>query len=380
MSFSKKLNAFLLQAKESKVINSDTCEDLQEFAIKNYSKSLVNNSINIIGFIGALAMIGGAILIISHNWWHIPNIVKILSYVFILILIHIAGDFFKESYPKISSILHFIGSGYILAGIGLMAQIYNLSSDDGGAFLLWFLMIAPMAIILKHRWIGVMSVLSFYLWVNIYLTSNGYYREFENIIFYFSIFGVNLILIPKLLNQINGCFDNIKATGASIIAIIVSVMGFAHEFSFEKVSFNWIIALISIFNIVAIFYLLLKEKKEKAPFKSGAILLILLTTVTLLPMIAEKGFFLISVLYWVLHFLLGAFLIYRGSLNTSSAYVNYGVWYIVIGIILRFVDLVGTMLFTGGMFILFGAILLSIAFAAEKFRKKLIIKIQKSNV
>ena len=138
MSFLKKLDNFLLQAKEEKVINSQICRDLQEFATKNNSRSSVNTFISIIGFIGAMAIVGGIILIISHNWWKIPNIVKILTYISILIFIHIGGILARKTYQKISSLLHFIGAGYVLAGIGLVAQIYNLSSTDGRAFLLWF--------------------------------------------------------------------------------------------------------------------------------------------------------------------------------------------------------------------------------------------------
>ena len=44
-------------------------------------------------------------------------------------------------------------------------------------------------------------------------------------------------------------------------------------------------------------------------------------------------------------------------------------------VIARFIDLVGTMLFTGSMFILFGLTLIAVAFGAEKYRKGLINKI-----
>ncbi len=385
MSFLKKLDSFLLQAKEKKVINSQICRDLQEFATKSNSKSSVNTFINIIGFIGALAIVGGIILIISHNWWKIPNIIKILTYISVLIFIHIGGILTRETYPKISSLLHFIGAGYVLAGIGLVAKIYNLSSTDGRAFLLWFIMILPIAFILRHKWVGVMSIFSFYLWVNIFLEHHGYYKEFINAVFYFGIFATNLVIIPKLLNSFNDCFAHIKAIGVIAIAVIISLMGFSHEitpsYNDLEISFHPIVALILIFNFIVLFYFIIREQREKSVFGFNTGLSLLLIITVLLPLfIGKENLAIISIIYWALHFSFGSFLIYHGGLQANTTHVNSGVWYIVIGIILRFIDIVGTMLFTGTMFILFGAILLTIAFLAEKFRKKLIIKIQESNV
>ncbi len=386
MSFLKKLDNFLLQAKEKNIIDANLYKDLQEFAVKSNNKSSINIFIAAIGFLGALAMLAGLILMVSHNWWQISNIIKISSYILGLILFHIAGIAIKNQYPKMSEILHFLGAGYILTGIGLVAQIYNLSSSDGKAFFLWFIMILPMAIILKHRWIGMMSMFSFYLWLNIYLKHHGYYYNSINAILYFTIFATNLILVPKLLNSLNNCFDHMKVIGAIAIAIIIAIMGFSHEIIRHSrdnpiISFHWIVTLILIFNFIVLLHFIIKEQREKSVFGFDTVLSILLIIATLLPLFAGKeNLMIISILYWMLHFLFGGFLIYQGGLKANTTYINCGIWYIAIGIFIRFVDIVGTMLFSGSMFILFGLILLTLAFLAEKFRRTLIIKIQKANV
>jgi uncharacterized membrane protein len=273
----------------------------------------------------------------------------------------------------------------VLAGIGLVAQIYNLSSSDGRAFLLWFIMILPIAFILKHKRVGVMSIFSFYLWVHIFLEHHGYYKEFINAVFYFGIFATNLVVIPKLLNSFNDCFAHIKAIGAIAIGTIISLMGFSHEITIGhndlEILFHPIITFILIFNFIALFYFIIKDQRKKSVFGFNTGLSLLLIITILLPLfIGKENLMAISIIYWILHFLFGSFLIYYGGLQVNTMHINSGVWYIVIGIILRFIDIVGTMLFTGTIFILFGAILLTIAFLAEKFRKKLIIKIQESNV
>ena len=52
----------------------------------------------------------------------------------------------------------------------------------------------------------------------------------------------------------------------------------------------------------------------------------------------------------------------------------------MIGLIARFIDLVGTMLFTGSMFILFGIVLIAVAYVGEKYRKLLINNIFRNHV
>jgi uncharacterized membrane protein len=62
-------------------------------------------------------------------------------------------------------------------------------------------------------------------------------------------------------------------------------------------------------------------------------------------------------------------------MQEDKSLINLGSWCVMIGIITRFIDIVGSMLFTGGMFILFGIILITVAVLGEKYRKYLIKKI-----
>ena len=73
-------------------------------------------------------------------------------------------------------------------------------------------------------------------------------------------------------------------------------------------------------------------------------------------------------------------MIYRGEIEKNKTLINVGTWCVMIGIIARFFDLAGTMLLTGSMFILFGFVLIAIAYIGEKYRKNLIKKIFKNHV
>ena len=88
----------------------------------------------------------------------------------------------------------------------------------------------------------------------------------------------------------------------------------------------------------------------------------------------------ISISYWIIWFLSCGLMIYRGEIEKNKTLINVGTWCFMIGIMGRFFDLVGTMLFTGSIFILFGVVLILIAYIGEKYRKNLIKKVFKNYV
>ncbi len=372
----KKLDNFLQQAKKEQIIDDDILHKLQEFDKKQNSNKGTNIFINVIGFFGVSAILLGLILIISHNWQEIPDIIKISLYLFSLLSFHLLAIKIFRNYPKLSTLLHFLGAGYIIAGIGLIAQIYNLSSSDGKAFLLWFVMIIPLTFILRNRLIGAMSILVFYLWLNTYLDYYNYYNSTPTIMFYYSIFAVNFIVISKLFKPANDCFAYLKIIGIITLSIIIIIMGFSHNFlsiNDLKFSLHPLVLAILIFNFSILAYLMRKNLKE------NLILSALLAIITILPLLTltislKENFMIISVLYWLIHFLFGAFFIYIGIIKSSNSNVNFGVWYITLAIIIRFLDIVNTMLKTGMMFVILGSILLLIAYLTEKYRKILINK------
>ena len=105
--------------------------------------------------------------------------------------------------------------------------------------------------------------------------------------------------------------------------------------------------------------------------------IILLNVISLL---AFTNQILTSILYSFVWFVGFGAMIYRGEMERSKTMINIGTWCIMIGLIARFFDYFRTMLFTGSMFILFGVVLILIAYLGEKYRKNLINKIFKNHV
>lgn len=387
MSFTKKINLFLDKALSDGVLDQNTKEKLQNFA-ENYERKSISSFTNSIIFFGGFAIILGIILIISSNWDKISDLTKISAYITLLIGFHISAYLLRIISPKISQIIYFIIAGYILAGIGLIAQIYNLSSKNGEAYLMWFFMIIPMSILLRDNRIGTMAMLGLYFWIIINANINFYnsgYNWQSQIIFITTIF-TNMILIPRISDNLKNSFNQIGFSGYLFLGITTFLMGFAHDAlpkeKLSSISLHPITIAIIVFNVACLTNNFIKNLRDRKNLldiiQLPEFIIVILNLVPLFIFADHK--LSISIAYWIIWFLSCGLMIYRGEIEKNKTLINVGTWCVMIGIIARFFDLVGTMLFKGSMFILFGFVLIFIAYIGEKYRKNLIKKIFKNYV
>ena len=387
MSFVKKINLFLDKALSNGILDQNTKEKLQNFAV-NYERKSISSFANSIISFGGFAIILGITLVISSNWDKISNFTKISTYIALLIGFHISAYQLRTLSPKISQIIYYIIAGYILAGIGLIAQIYNLSSKNGEAYLMWFFMIIPMSILLRDNRIGVMAMMGLYFWIIINANINFYNSEYNwqsQIIFITTIF-TNMILIPRISDNLKNSFEQIGFIGYLFLGITTFSMGFAHDIlpkeKMSSILLHPITIVIIVLNVIFLTNNFIKNFRERKKlvdiFQLPEFIIAILNLIPLFIFVDHK--LLISISYWIIWFLSCGLMIYRGEIEKNKTLINIGTWCVIIGLIARFVDLVETMLFTGSMFILFGIVLILIAYVGEKYRKNLINKVFKNHV
>ena len=387
MSFVKKINLFLDKALSNGILDQNTKEKLQNFAV-NYERKSISSFANSIIFFGGFAIILGITLVISSNWDKISNFTKISSYIALLIGFHISAYLLRTISPKISQIIYYIIAGYILAGIGLIAQIYNLSSKNGEAYLMWFFMIMPMSLLLRDNRIGTMAMFGLYFWIIINANVNFYNSEYNwqsQIIFITTIF-TNMILIPRISDNLKNSFEQIGFIGYFFLGITTFSMGFAHDIlpkeKMSSILLHPIMIAIIVPNVICLTNNFIKNFRERKKlvdiFQLPEFIIAILNLIPLFIFVDHK--LLISISYWIIWFLSCGLMIYRGEIEKNKTLINIGTWCVIIGLIARFVDLVETMLFTGSMFILFGIVLILIAYVGEKYRKNLINKVFKNHV
>ena len=377
MSLSGKINDFLLKAKNQNIIDDDNYQKLLTFSQQQLSKSSFFNITSVISFLGSITILLGLFLIITNNWKDIPDLVKFSLFLVTLTGCNYIAFLLRNTHRNLSQTLYFIGSLLVGIGIGLIAIIYNLESHNGLAFLLWLILIIPVAITIKHRWIALLSASLYYIWAIININERSFSTN-DSAFFNLVVFGVNMIIAPSIINRLRSdiiIFDNLKFIGALIIILSSICMGlFNLNFPKQEIEFSEIALMMFIFNIISLLIIAIIPNKHPTPLinKSFAILYLFLMIIPFLqPIIGSSIILLISWLWWLAF---SGSLIYQGAILHSRTLINSGIWSFLAGIILRFIDLAYQEIINGTFVLIFGIMLIIIAFIAEKYRKIFIKK------
>lgn len=90
------------------------------------------------------------LLLIGYNWSAMPAAAKVTAVFGSIILSHAAGAWlrYRKGLRLESEILFFIGCILYGTGIWLLAQIFNINSDDASGFWWWALGVLPFALVL----------------------------------------------------------------------------------------------------------------------------------------------------------------------------------------------------------------------------------------
>ncbi|MCE2687515.1 MAG: DUF2157 domain-containing protein [Rickettsiales bacterium] len=377
MSLSRKINDFLLKAKNQNIIDDDNYQKLLTFSQQQLTKSSFLNITSVISFLGSITILLGLFLIITNNWKYIPDLVKFSLFLLTLTGCNYIAFLLRNKHRNLSQTLYFIGSLLVGIGIGLIAIIYNLESHNGLAFLLWLILIIPVAITIKHRWIALLSASLYYIWAIININERSFSTN-NSAFFNLVVFGVNMIITPSIINRLRSdiiIFDNLKFIGALIIILSSICMGlFNLNFPKQEIEFSKIALMMFIFNIISLLIIAIIPNKHPKPLinKSFAILYLFLMIIPFLqPIIGSSIILLISWLWWLAF---SSSLIYQGAILHSRTLINSGIWSFLAGIILRFIDLAYQEIINGTFVLIFGIMLIIVAFMAEKYRKIFIKK------
>jgi len=88
------------------------------------------------------------------------------------------------------------------------------------------------------------------------------------------------------------------------------------------------------------------------------------------------GTVIVSAAAWVLWFLFALWLVVYGALSRQRDFVNTGVLAFGLGIVTRFIDLIGGLADTGTLFVLGGVVLLGTAWGMERWRRAVVARIE----
>lgn len=149
MSYFKRLKNDLAGAAAAGIISPEQAENIWR---RSYEGRLFASfrAAHWIGAAAGLFIALGVILVVSHNWDKIGNIAKMGAYL-LLFAGAAEASLRLEDKPAASVPLEMLWFFMPVLGIGLYAQIFNLSGDPVKPYLAWAVLSLPLALFSKRR-------------------------------------------------------------------------------------------------------------------------------------------------------------------------------------------------------------------------------------
>ncbi|MEO0898821.1 MAG: DUF2157 domain-containing protein [Bacteroidota bacterium] len=155
---SKQLLKALPELLEERVISSDIAGNIQAY-YRQKAESQPNRLFVIFGILGSLLVGLGIILILAHNWSHLPPVAQLIL-AFVPPIIGIIVCFYSlqfrndsDAWKESSAIFLFLGVGACLA---MLSQYYHLQEDVADFVFRWMLLVFPLMYIMSS---GISAVL-----------------------------------------------------------------------------------------------------------------------------------------------------------------------------------------------------------------------------
>lgn len=109
--------------------------------------------------LGATVILVGIISLIAANWDELSKGFKLTGYFIGLVLLGTASLFYRNRSALIFETLAGALALYVLAGIGLIGQVYNLKSTTSSAIFFWLVAILPLTLLSNSKrmadlWLG----------------------------------------------------------------------------------------------------------------------------------------------------------------------------------------------------------------------------------
>jgi uncharacterized membrane protein len=409
-SFAQQLEQLLRAATAQGLVDSGVAEQLTALAAERERERGWLSLGGVVGRLGAAVTILGVMLLIAANWQHIGDGVKIVGFLLLLGGAHGAGLWIESTgrpYRRFAEALHLLGAGLFVGGLALVGQIYQLPANPSRAMLVWLVAIAPLAVLLRSPAISGLGILAAWLWLQFEgadPASPLHIRGFTSYLMLSIGLGLALLGVQSTLGPDERRIRVVMRSAAQLMLFYgVYMLGFFRRFSeSEAVVSTGSIALplgalvLGSAGVVLGWTRLAPEVPWLRTRVSLLLLVLVATCVAALlidldviprgpPLSVFEfgtsarfavGTVIVSAAAWVVWFLFALWLVVYGALSRQRDFVNTGVLAFGLGIVTRFIDLIGGLADTGTLFVLGGVVLLGTAWGMERWRRAVVARIE----
>ncbi|HET6975529.1 MAG TPA: DUF2157 domain-containing protein [Pyrinomonadaceae bacterium] len=151
------------------IVTDETAKQLSSaYELDNLKHESTHLLLSVIFTIGGLLLSGGLISFVAANWEVIPTPMKLVLLFSALIGLHTIGFWlwYAKNWTRLGHALIFCGCLVFGANIGLLAQIFHISSNWYGGFIAWAVGSLVMAWAFRSWIIGVLALGTSFIWFN----------------------------------------------------------------------------------------------------------------------------------------------------------------------------------------------------------------------
>ncbi|OPZ77132.1 MAG: hypothetical protein BWY78_01135 [Alphaproteobacteria bacterium ADurb.Bin438] len=367
MKIEKKLNEWVSKSLITKE---------QQASIVNYEKEIASKSNKVLyAFLtfGVLLIGIGIISIIASNWENIPEIVKLCSgLLFMIILGFVHVKFQKNELIKEGSL--FLFYLYLLAYIGLVSQIFHLSSYLNRGFLFWAVISSPLILIttkpyLPFVWLGslICSVLPEFLRID--FIKDIFDKRITALSFCITLIAFILafwIILSKYLikNEIIKKVVNFYFLGGVILNVImIDIISYdRYRGKIQSIDPNFILFLMTI--LIPCLILLFRELAKKYYF-------FLISLIVMFIISISEISFMIPRIYMVWFIFTFGYIMIYSAINERNVLFNLAFFIACLRIIIFYASFIESLLYNGIFMVISGILFILFILLFNKYKKPL---------
>ncbi|MGE0463072.1 MAG: DUF2157 domain-containing protein [Vicinamibacterales bacterium] len=327
-----------------------------------------------LGALGGALLLTGLILIVAENWDALPRVVKLGAWAALqFALLAGAHRMGHARQIAVAEGLALAGSGWVLAGIALVSQIYQLSSRDPNGVWLWLALIVPVAWVLPRRSVTVSVfaalVAALLLEVN---EADSWIKaaDSEGPWLWMAVPLLAAVLVSWLPTRVHALQAWTGTWVFGVITIAMLVLGATHDADSSVLGAAWWVVAPALLAA-----LVWPDRCLPRSWDAATCRIVIVTG--LLPWVVMgrdfdpgmKDTFAVG-LAWVLQIGIAVVVIRAGARAGADAWVNIGYLALLAGVLTRYFDFFGNYLEGGAALLLTGVLLLFILYALNRARQR----------
>lgn len=350
--------------------------------------------LRLLSILGAVLIGMGVILFFAANWQDIPAFGKTVLLIGSMLLAYAIGyflKFYKQSYSIIGEAAFLIGSFLYGTSIFLILQTYHIKVEYPNEVLFWMLGVIPLGYLLSLPSVAAMGHILFMFWFG-YVLIDGRDVSLIQLVALYIPMGVLLVILGRIYEKIDFLkIHKVFLRGLGYLSIGVSMLPFtsikygreifyysSRGESDDSIFWALYIGVLIFASVLALaFFVKFLPKNIGSRIELLGAPLIAVVAAPFFTGASESAagigiFFNILLLV----FLLGV--IFIGYWERKPAFVNLGVVFLGIDVLIRYAEFVGDLLQGAAFFIVGGLVLIGLAIALARLRREMIKRMDNS--